>query len=127
MEYALLVGRVLFAFIFIMSGINHLAKADMLAQYTASKGVPAPKFMTVVSGIMILLGGLSVLFGYQARVGAALLVIFLLPTAFIMHKFWGISDPMAAQNEMTHFMKVISLTGAALMIMYFGSGPLSIG
>lgn len=127
MEFVLVLGRILFSLIFIGSGINHLTRASMLGEYAKYKGVPAPKLMTVLSGIIILLGGLSVLLGYQARVGALLLIVFLLPTAFMMHRFWGISDPMAAANEQAHFMKTLALLGGALIILYYGSGPLSLG
>jgi len=43
-----------------------------------------------------------------------------------MHRFWGLQDPMMAANQMAHFFKNIALAGAALIIIYFGSGPLSL-
>lgn len=126
MQYAVLLGRILFSILFIMSGLNHLTKLSAMSQYAASQGVPAATVATVVTGLMILLGGLSVLLGYKAKIGAALLVIFLIPTAFMMHAFWGIEDQMMAQNQMAHFLKNLSLAGAALLIFNFGSGPFSL-
>jgi len=75
---------------------------------------------------MLLLGGLSILLGYKVKIGALLLVVFLVPTTFIAHSFWGIEDAMQSQMQMIMFMKNISMTGAALIFYYFGTGPLSI-
>jgi len=130
--WILLVGRVLYGFFFLTSGYNHLTKTGMMAQYAASKGVPAPKLGVAVSGLMLVAGGLSILLGYEPRIGALLLVAFLVPTAIIMHRFWGLSDAMAAQGEMIHFWKDVTLAGAALMIYYFatiypGAWPYSLG
>ena|SRR5688572_12639768 len=115
----LLIGRVVFSFFFIYSGFNHLTKLSMMSQYAASSGVPAPTVAVAVSGLMLLGGGLSILLGVQPKWGAALLVVFLVPTAIMMHKFWGIADPMMAANQAAHFWKNIALAGAALMIYGF--------
>lgn len=127
MEWALVAGRLLYAWIFLVSGVNHFAQANAMAEYAKSMGVPAPRFMVQLTGLQILLGGASVLLGYQARWGAALLLIFLIATAFIMHPFWTVSDPMQKQVQTVNFFKNLSMAGAALMIMFFGSGPMSLG
>jgi putative oxidoreductase len=88
-----------------------------------------PTVLVLVSGIIALLGGLSILLGYKAKLGALLIVIFLIPVTFTMHNFWTITDPaqqMMKTIQMSLFMKNIALIGAALMIAYFGSGPVSI-
>jgi len=97
-----------------------------MSQYTASMGVPLPTVATLVTGLMILLGGLSILLGYKVKIGALLLIVFLVPTTFIAHAFWDIQDAMQAQMQMVMFMKNLGLTGAAMLIYYFGSGPLSL-
>ncbi|NML40537.1 DoxX family protein [Chitinophaga sp. G-6-1-13] len=124
MKIVPLLGRILFALIFVMSGINHVGGAG--ADYAAASGVPAANIMVRLAGLLALVGGLSVLLGYKAKIGAWLVVIFLVPVTFAMHKFWGIPDPMAAQMQMAMFMKNVALIGAALLIAYFGAGPLSI-
>jgi putative oxidoreductase len=113
-----LVGRVLFAWLFLRSGVSHLQRLEGTAQYAASGGVPAPKVAVVVTGLMLLVGGLSILLGYEPRIGALVLVIFLVPTALIMHRYWGITDAMMAATQGAHFWKNIALAGAALMIYY---------
>ena len=114
-------GRVLFSMIFIMMGMTHFLKLNDMAGYAQTKGVPAPKVATVVTGIMILAGGLMVLLGWRRFIGAGLLAIFLIPNAFLMHAFWNENDPMAKMNEMGHFMKDLALAGAALFVAYHAS------
>ncbi|MGH7606733.1 MAG: DoxX family protein [Gemmatimonadales bacterium] len=128
----LLIGRIVFSVFFIYSGYNHLANLGMMAQYTAGQGVPAASLAVVVSAIMLLAGGLTILLGWQVRLGALLLVAFLVPVAIIMHRFWGLPDPMMAQNQAAHFWKNITLAGAALMIyglatLHPGRWPYSVG
>ncbi len=126
MKYLPLVGRILFSLIFSFSGFNHIVNFKQSASYAASMGVPLATVAVIISGIMIFLGGVSVMLGYKIKIGALLLIIFLIPTTFIMHAFWGIKDAMQAQIQMIMFMKNLSMLGGALLIYYFGSGPLSL-
>jgi putative oxidoreductase len=69
---------------------------------------------------------LSILLGYRVKTGAWLIVVFLLAVTFTMHKFWGLSDPVAARTQMVMFMKNISMLGCALLLSQLGAGPLSL-
>jgi putative oxidoreductase len=82
--------------------------------------------MVPASGILALLGGVSILLGYRARFGAFLVLLFLVPVTLIMHRFWGVADPQVAALQRVMFMKNLSMAGAALMLMYYGSGPMSL-
>ena len=124
MKYVVLLGRIFYATLFIMASFGHFSTATV--DYAASQGVPFPALFVPISGILALAGGLSILLGYKARIGGWLLVIFLLPVTFMMHKFWGNMDPMAATMQQIMFMKNLALLGTALMVAYFGSGPLSL-
>jgi uncharacterized membrane protein YphA (DoxX/SURF4 family) len=112
----LLIGRLVFSFFFIYSGFNHLTKLSMYSQYAGASGVPAPTVAVAVTGLLLLGGGLSILLGVQPRLGALLLIVFLIPTSFMMHRFWGVNDPMMAANQAANFWKNIALAGAATMI-----------
>ncbi len=115
-DVVLLVGRVLFALIFINSGIAHLTKLNAMTGYAQFKKVPAPKLAVIVTGLMLIIGGLYVALGIFADLGALLLAIFLILSAFMMHNFWTIQDEQAKQGETINFFKNISLAGAALII-----------
>lgn len=123
-----LVGRLLFAMLFVSSGIAHLTNKGMVG-YAQSKGVPAPAVMVPLTGVMILVGAVLVALGWHRFIGAGLLVLFLVPTAFVMHAFWKETDPMAKMGEMVHFQKDLALAGAALLAAYYAgwTWPMSLG
>jgi putative oxidoreductase len=124
MNYVLLLGRIFFSSIFILSSLGHFSEKSI--HYAASRGVPMALFLVPAAGVLILLGGLSILLGYRARIGAWLIVLFLIPVTLIIHRFWGMSDPMAASLQEVMFLKNLALLGGALIIAYFGSGPFSL-
>ena len=124
MKYLLLLGRILFSHIFILKAFSHFS-ADTFYHAT-DMNVPFPMFLVPLSGLIALLGGLSILLGYKAKIGAWLLIIFLLPTTFFMHRFWEVQEGHIVLLQSFCFMKNLSLLGTCLMIAYFGSGPLSL-
>lgn len=112
-----LLGRIIAGGFFIMNAVNHFTKLNMMVPYAQSKGLPAPKAGVVGTGVLLLLGGLSLLLGYHPTVGAILLVVFLLATSFTMHNFWAIKDPQQKMGETVHFSKNIALLGFVLMTL----------
>lgn len=126
MDILVLVGRMLYSAIFIGSGVQHFTRAAMMSPHAAARGIPAPNLMVRLAGVAVFIGGVSVLLGAYARMGAALLVLFLIPTAIIMHNYWTLSDPVARANDQAHFFKDLALAGTALLIWCFGSGPFSL-
>lgn len=118
MDVVLLIARVLFVALFLGSGLSHLIKTNDMAGYAASRGVPMAKAATLASGVLIVLGGLSVLLGIWGDLGALLLVVFLLSTAVMVHGFWRETDPTARYGEMVHFNKDMALAGAALAFFW---------
>jgi uncharacterized membrane protein YphA (DoxX/SURF4 family) len=120
MNAVMLVGRILFAFMFVMSGFNHLAKAEAMAGYAAYKKVPAPKLANLLSGVLMLLGGLSIILGVYADLGALVLAILLVAMAVKMHDFWN-AQGEAKQPEMIGFMKNISMAGGALFLFAYAA------
>ncbi|GAA3373497.1 hypothetical protein GCM10020367_33640 [Streptomyces sannanensis] len=121
MDILVLIGRILFSLLFLSSSVNHFTHTKMMSGYAMSKGIPQQAATPAVlgGGLLAGLGGLSVLLGIWADLGALLLAAFLLPTAVVMHGFWAESDPQAKQMEMIHFLKDISLAGASLMLLAF--------
>ena len=120
MNAVMLVGRILFAFMFIASGLNHLTKAEAMAGYAAYKKVPAPKLANLLSGVLMLLGGLSIILGVYADLGALVLAILLVAMAVKMHDFWN-AQGEAKQPEMIGFMKNISMAGGALFLFAYAA------
>src|SRR6266545_2401013 len=108
MSVLVLIGRVLFVGVFLSAVIPHLTKTTMMAGYAKSKCVPLAWPATFVGGILLLAGGLSVLLGIWADLGALLLAVFLLPTAVLMHGFWRETGE-GRMSEQVHFFKDVGL------------------
>jgi putative oxidoreductase len=119
-----LLGRFLFVLIFLMSGPRHFLSQTIA--FAASQGVPLASIAVPFSGLLALAGGLSILLGYRAKIGAWLIVLFLAGVTPMMHKFWGVSDPMMFQMQFVMFMKNVSMLGGALLITQIGTGPWSL-
>jgi len=115
-EIAFLIGRVIVGLYYIMSGFNHFSKKEMMTGYVKSKNVPLPGLAVIVSGLLLLLGGLSILLGYQTLIGIILVLVFLVPTSFIMHRFWSAPEEQK-MHEMINFMKNMALIGYTLMLL----------
>ena len=124
MKVTALIGRILFSLMFLQAVGFHFTEAA--ERYAGSAGVPFPSFLVPVSGIMALIGGLSILLGYKAKFGAWLIVLFLLPVTFFMHAFWKETDPSQYQVQYTAFFKNLAMLGGAFLITFFGAGPLSL-
>ena len=116
MDIIFIVGRILFALIFINSGFAHFAQREAMTGYAQFKKVPAAKLAVPLTGLMILVGGLSVVLGFWADLGALLLAAFLVVSAFMMHNFWTMDDATQKMNETVSFFKNLSMAGAALII-----------
>jgi len=110
-------GRMIFGGFFAYSGINHLQNSAGMAQYAGAKGVPAPQQAVQATGVMLLAGGLSIIAGLKPRQGLALIIAFLVPVSFQMHRFWEEQDPQQRQMEMIQFMKNMALVGASLALL----------
>ncbi|MBS9533366.1 DoxX family protein [Mycobacterium sp. M1] len=116
MDVVVLIGRILFAAVFLSGGVGHFTKTAYLAGYAESKGIPLARPAVLLSGAWQVVASLLVLLGAWADLGALLLAVFVLPTAFLMHNFWTETDPAQRANEQIHFHKDLSLGGAALML-----------
>jgi len=116
MDIVALIGRIVFALMFVSSGLNRFRHTDAMAGDGPFKKVPAAKLSVQLSGLLMLLGGLSLITGIWIDLGAIVLAAMLVIMAVKMHDFWTVSDPEAKQPEMINFFKNISLAGGALFI-----------
>ena len=115
MTVLFLVGRILLGGYFLYSGINHFLNLGGMAQYTASKGVPAPELAVLGTGLLLLVAGASILLGLFPRVGLACAAIFFIGVTPMMHNFWAV--PAEQQmGEMINFTKNVALLGGTLML-----------
>lgn len=124
MRYLVALGRLLYSLIFVVAGFGHFTHQEIA--YAAAQGIPFAGVLVPASGIMAIVGGLSILLGFHGKLGAWLLVLFLVPVTFAMHNFWAVKDPMMQQIQMAMFLKNFSMLGSALFFSQIGTGPLSL-
>jgi putative oxidoreductase len=117
MDYLFLLGRILFGGFFLVNSYRHFTRVSAMAPYAASKKVPAPQLAVLGSGVLLALGGLSVLLGVRPRWGVLFLALFLIPVSFTMHNYWNDKDPQMRQNNEIQFHKNLALLGAALILL----------
>jgi putative oxidoreductase len=102
-----------------------LRSLEQSIAFAAQQGVPLPQLLVPLAGLIAVAGATSVLVGYRARLGAWLMILFLVPVTFFLHRFWTIADPAMAGWQLGAFMGNLSRVGTALLIVHFGAGPVS--
>ncbi len=119
-------GRLLLCAIFLMAAVgNKIPHFSDVAALMDSKHIPMPQLMLVVAIVFLVVGSVSVILGYWARIGATLLLIFLVLATYYFHDFWNLQGPQQ-QQQMTQFLKNVSMMGAMLLIIANGPGPMSL-
>lgn len=119
---ALLIARSLFAVLFIVSGLSKFIDWDQTSQFMASKGMVAIPFFQASAGILELVGGLALLVGFQTRLVAFALFLFLIPTTTIFHDFWNSTTPEEEILQQMHFLKNLAIMGGLLALVTAGAG-----
>jgi putative oxidoreductase len=117
METLFWVGRIVVGVYFILSGLKHFTGLAGMTGYAKSKGLPMAREGVMLTGLMMLAGGLGVLLWMYVTISLWLLIAFLVLSALFMHKFWSVTDPMARMGEEINFKKNLALAGALLMIL----------
>ncbi|MEO0519765.1 MAG: DoxX family protein [Cyanobacteria bacterium P01_A01_bin.116] len=117
MTYVPLAARICLALIFLNAGVKHLTGFPSFVETIASKGLPGASVLAVATVAFLLLGSLSLLLGYKTKIGALLLILFLVPTSLLFH-------PPA--TDLTGFLKNLALIGGLLMTIANGPGLISV-
>ncbi len=118
MEAIILIGRILFSLIFVGAGIGHLADEKSTTATAEAAGLPNPKLMGQISGVLMLIGGLAVITGFWIDLALLGIAALMLVLNFTMHKFWEL-EGMEQQMQMSMFMKNLSIAGGALVMFGF--------
>lgn len=112
-----LIGRIIVGVYYSIAGIEHFTGLKNMAGYAASKGVIMPEMAVLFTGLLLLIGGLTILTGLFPTLGIISLVIFFVPVTFIMHDFWNVQDPQMKMLQTIQFMKNMGLMGSALIFL----------
>lgn len=112
-----LIARVVLGGFYLYNAWNHFSNYKGMSAYAGSKGIPMPTLAVLGGGVLLLVGGLSILTGFYPEIGVAMVVLFLVPVAFMMHDFWAINDPQQKMGQQVNFLKNIALAASALMFL----------
>ena len=120
-----LVGRILLAAIFIISGFGKITGWDGTAAYMASKGLPMVPALLALTIAIELGGGILLAIGYKARWAALAIFLFTIPVTLVFHNFWA-ADAAQVQMQQINFLKNLAIMGGMLMVVAFGAGTYSV-
>lgn len=119
-NFLTVVGRVALVAIFAGAAAQKIQNYNSVVGYADGFGVPQPKLAIVAAIVVLVAGSVSVALGYRARLGAAMLLVFLALASYYFHPFWRMP------SEQIAFMKNLSMAGAMIFIVANGSGPASL-
>ena len=120
-----LIGRILISPVFILSGMNKIMAFSMMTGYVAAAHLPLPKVSLACAAAIEILGGLAILTGFQTKVAAWIVFLFLIPTTLLFHNFWAMQG-MERQDNMGHFQKNLAIMGGLLILAAYGAGRYSL-
>ena len=116
MDIIELIGRLVFAGLFLFYALQHATQFQGYSAFAGSRGTPFPRLAVAMTGLMLAVGGTLVALGLWADLGALILVVFLVPVAFVIHPFWKFEGQERA-GEQGVFLKDLALGGAALALI----------
>ncbi|PWR23542.1 DoxX family protein [Zavarzinia compransoris] len=119
-RYLPLIGRILLAAIFLLSGVSKLGAAGGTIGYIAAAGLPLPELAYVGAVALEIGGGILLIAGFKTRAVAAVLAVFSVVTAVVFHNAAG------DQNQSIHLLKNLAIAGGLLQVAAFGAGRLSL-
>jgi putative oxidoreductase len=122
-SYLILLARLLLSSPFLYSGVDKCWRWSAAQREVAASGLPWPTLLHLVTVIVQLGGGLSLLLGIEARLGALLLLLFLIPVTVMYHPFWKRAGAELVA-EADHFLSNLAIMGGLLVIVALGSGPI---
>lgn len=124
-DSAALVGRILLAVMFILSGFGKIGGFDGITGYIASKGLPLPQVVAALTIALELGGGILLAIGWKARWVALAFAAFCVLAGIIFHNFWAVEGAQR-MREQINFMKNLTIAGGMLMVFAFGPGRYSV-
>jgi putative oxidoreductase len=120
-----LAGRILMSVLFLVSGFFKIGGYSQMVAYSSAKGLPLASVAIACAAVLELAGGLAILVGFQTRIAAWLLFLYLIPVTFYFHNFWAMQGT-AQQDNMIHLLKNVAIMGGLVILAANGAGPYSV-
>ncbi|MFC4523777.1 DoxX family protein [Cupriavidus pinatubonensis] len=109
------VGRALIGSLFLISGLMKMSSFAGYSAWIASAELPMPSLLLALAMTIEIAGGLTLVSGWNAKWGALLLAVFLVPTTLIFHGFWR-ADLADSWNQFNHILKNVAILGGMLVV-----------
>lgn len=119
-------GRWGMASIFLVAGAMKITSYEPTSAYMASKGIPLVPIALVAAALLEIIAALALIVGWKTRLFSFLLFLFLIPTTYLFHDFWAVTDPVMQQLQLWAFLKNVAIAGGLLFILGAGAGCCSI-
>ncbi|MEA2520413.1 MAG: putative oxidoreductase [Actinomycetota bacterium] len=116
---AVLIGRLLFAYFFVVAGIGHFKKDQQMRGYAVQAGFPVPAVAGWVAGVWLIVGAASVGLGIWPDLGALMVGAFVIPATLFFHRFWSFGDEALKTSQRQAFDRNLLILGASLV--FFGT------
>ena len=121
------VGRLAFAWFFLLQVSSFGGDWNGTIALMAFRGIPAAPFVLALTLFVLILGSLSLIFGFHTRHGAMLLFAVTILATVLMHDYWQIrGNPVARHADFELFACSIAIAGGLLLLVGQGPGPLAI-
>ena len=124
-DWAALLGRILLAGIFVISGFGKITGFEGTVSEIASKGLPLPQVLAVIAILIEFVGGLAIAAGWKTRWAALAFIVFMIVITPIFHGYWA-APPDQVMDQQINFMKNVSILGGSLLLFAFGPGRYSV-
>lgn len=121
-----LLSRILIGALFVTAGIRKAMTIAATAGYFAKLGMPAAEAMAWLAVLIEIGGGLALIIGWQTRLVAWLLAIFVVVATGLAHRFWEFADPGQYNGQLNNFLKNVAIVGGLLMFATYGPGSASV-
>ncbi|MET0446341.1 MAG: DoxX family protein [Pseudorhodoplanes sp.] len=138
MNSLLVIGRIAFVLIFILSGAQKLmdipgtaalieprvAIPELIAPYSAqletATSMKMPSLLAIAAGIIEIASALMIALGFGTRFAAVVLILFTAAATYYFHAFWNM-EGAARTDNMINALKNLSLIGGLLVLFVLGS------
>lgn len=122
MDILLVVGRFIYTLPLLYQGVTNLGQLDRLTERARNKGLPASQVLTAAAMIWLIIGTLAITFNFKSFIGGLMVAVFLVFTGSTIHNFWVVTEPATRKQDLLHFLKNLSLAGAALVFAAIQGG-----
>lgn len=111
----LLLGRILLASIFAISGVRKAMAFSATAQFMAAKGLPYAEVLLAATIALELIGSLMLVMNVFAPPAALALAAFCIVAGLVFHNPWT-ATAAEFMNQFNHFLKNVALAGGLLVV-----------